>query len=51
MSRICMGEPLLPRTSPSGSSEAADLPLGGRTVPVVALEAHPPRADPLVDPV
>ena len=36
MLRICiaepLGKPLLPRISPSGPSDAADLPSGGRTV-------------------
>ena len=33
MSRIRIGESILPRISPSELSGAADLPLGGRTAP------------------
>ena len=36
MSRIRIREPLLPRTSPSGPSEAADLPSSGRPAPARA---------------
>ena len=49
MSRIRIREPLLARTSPSGPSEAADLLRVVLQFPLVALEAHPPRADPPVD--
>ena len=50
MSRIRIREPLQPRTLPSGPSEAADLPSGGRRVAAcIALGAHPPRAGPPVD--
>ena len=50
MTRIRIGEPLLPRMSSSGPSGAADLPSGGRTASACsAPEAHPPRADPPVD--
>ena len=49
MSRIRIKEPLLPRTSPSGPSEAEDLLRAVVQVLLVALEVHPPRTDPPVD--